>query len=61
MIYSGRMDHQEEIDMSIAEFIKLRKEIEALIVETKIWVKQKSINESSVRIDELRRLLLDLK
>lgn len=46
--------------MDMAAFIKLREKIEALIIETNKWVKQKSINESSIRLDELRRLLLDL-
>lgn len=46
--------------MNVAEFIKLREKIEALIAETRDWVKQKSINESSIRLDALRSLLFNL-
>lgn len=46
--------------MDIAAFIKLRENIETLIIETKKWIKQKSINESLIRINKLRQLLLNL-
>ena len=46
--------------MDIESFVKLRIEIEELILETQKLVKQKTINESSIGIDKLRRLLSHL-
>lgn len=46
--------------MSINEFIKSRERIEALLAETSKWVRQKSVYESSIRLEELRHLLIDL-
>lgn len=50
-----------EIDKKTAAFVESREKIESLTKETKWWIKQKSINESSIRIDKLRRLFLNLK
>lgn len=49
-----------KMNPDVAVFIKLREKIEALIAETATWVKQKSINESSIRIDQLRTMLFDI-
>jgi hypothetical protein len=49
-----------QINKDISMFKELREKIESLIIETQPRIKQKSINESSIRIEELRKLLLKL-
>ena len=42
--------------MSTIEFIELRERIDHLIEETKLWVKKKSIHESSKRLESSNTL-----
>jgi hypothetical protein len=59
-LYKGKVGASVKVNADINSFIKFRENIETLIVDTKKWVKQKSINESSIRLDKLRKLLFDL-
>jgi hypothetical protein len=47
--------------MSTNEFIELRENIDHLIEETKLWIKKKSIHESSKRLESSNELLANLK
>ncbi len=47
--------------MSTIEFIELREKIDHLIEETKLWIKKKSIHESSKRLENSNALFVNLK